>query len=75
MAAAVTPEGPFMLGPMRIFLSAAGAPPSAAGDGVYELGDWIINRAPAAGGAGISHWICTTAGVGGTAVFTSVTLS
>jgi hypothetical protein len=35
----------------------------------FKVGDEVINSVPAGGGATFYGWVCTTAGVGGTAVF------
>lgn len=38
--------------------------PTAAGQGTYNVGDWIVNTAPTAGGT--AAWVCTAAGSPGT---------
>ncbi len=47
--------------------------PTVAGDGVFMVGDVIINTVPTAGGT--DRWVCTTGGAGGTAVFKAVALA
>ena len=49
----------------KMVMRAAAAPTDA--DQTYEVGDQVLNSAPAAGGT--LGWVCTTAGAGGTAVF------
>ncbi len=73
MPAAIQPPVMLWWGSKRVFLSAAGAPPSQVGDGVFQVGDLIINDTPTAGG--IWAWVCTTAGPGGTAVFSTMPAS
>jgi hypothetical protein len=45
------------------------APTIAEVSYTFAVGDEVINSVPAAGGATFYGWVCTTAGVGGTAVF------
>ena len=71
MAAAVKPPI-FLLGTAQLYMSDTGAPPSAAGDGNFVVGDIILNSVPTAGGT--FCWVCTTAGPGGTAVFKTVAI-
>lgn len=66
----ITPFGPS--GPTW-YLSTDNNPPSHAGDGNFNVGDRIINIAPAAGGT--AEWICTAAGTGATATFKAVAIS
>jgi hypothetical protein len=51
------------------------AAPTLPAEGNFVVGDIVINTAPAAGGASPFAWVCTTAGAGGTAVFTTLTLN
>lgn len=51
----------------------ASAIPSAATDGPFKVGDWIVNTAPTAGGTAV--WICTTAGTGATGTFKAVSIA
>jgi len=65
-----TPFGPD--GP-NVYLSKDANPPSHAGDGSFDLGDWVINTAPTAGGTLL--WVCTGAGTGATATFKAVAIA
>ena len=49
------------------------AVPSAAGDGYFQVGDRVINTAPATGQP--YAWVCTVAGTGATATFKTWSLS
>ena len=72
MAAIINPPKLLWFGVMSVYLSVGNAPPSNAGDGTFEVGDWVINGAPTAGGT--SHWICTVRGAGNVATFKAVAL-
>jgi len=61
---AVNPEV-FRMGYMNIYF--ATAVPSLAGEGPFEVGDWIILTAPTAAAA--PGWVCTARGTGATATF------
>lgn len=45
--------------------------PSAASDGPFKVGDWIVNTSPSSGGN--AFWVVTVAGTGATATFRAVT--
>jgi len=64
---------PFGSSGPNVWLSTSNAAPSSAGDGYFNVGDWVINTAPAAGGTLL--WVCTGAGTGATATFKAVVIA
>lgn len=70
MADAIKVPKLLWFGQMSVYLGSTSAPPSAAGDGTFEVGDLVINNAPTP--SGTWAWVCTTRGVGGTAVFKAI---
>jgi len=57
----------FPWGGRRLIFTDQTSAPSAAGDGNFQAGDWVVTTAPSAGNP--PGWVCVTGGPGGTAVF------